>query len=342
MPPRWARRSSCRRRRAVESESPEPAASSIARATHRRRTLSPHPAGARDLSARNAATAIAVLEQLAPELRPGRKRSSADSRTWRSPDAWSSFPAHPAVLFDIAHNPRKRQSLVASLRETLSRAPRALRDRHRREQRRARDSVASWPAAGDVHLYVVRTVRTRAMARGALGDASRNRSGAGAARSPIRSKRFSVARRNAAADDIVVVTGSTFVVAALREWFARDRTFRPRRARGAGRAPGVGRAHVRHGHRQRHAGFVFRRRSRSRKRRALRAARQCVAGADLLDIGGESTRPGHRPVDDEIEIARVVPAIRATRERAARGADFRRHVQTRRVAARRTPPAPTW
>ena len=36
-------------------------------------------------------------------------------------------------------------------------------------------------------------------------------------------------------------------------------------------------------------------------------------GADLLDIGGESTRPGHAPVDAAEEAARVVPVIRAVR-----------------------------
>ena len=36
-------------------------------------------------------------------------------------------------------------------------------------------------------------------------------------------------------------------------------------------------------------------------------------GADLLDIGGESTRPGAEPVAAAAEIARVVPVIRALR-----------------------------
>lgn len=45
---------------------------------------------------------------------------------------------------------------------------------------------------------------------------------------------------------------------------------------------------------------------------AVAAARQMVAeGADLLDIGGQSTRPGHAPVDATEEIARIVPVIRA-------------------------------
>jgi dihydropteroate synthase len=36
-------------------------------------------------------------------------------------------------------------------------------------------------------------------------------------------------------------------------------------------------------------------------------------GADMLDVGGESTRPGSEPVSEPDEIARVVPVIRAIR-----------------------------
>ena len=35
-----------------------------------------------------------------------------------------------------------------------------------------------------------------------------------------------------------------------------------------------------------------------------------AAGADLLDVGGESTRPGADPVDVDTELARVVPVVR--------------------------------
>ncbi len=41
------------------------------------------------------------------------------------------------------------------------------------------------------------------------------------------------------------------------------------------------------------------------------ATRLVEDGAALLDIGGESTRPGHQPVPAEEEQARVLPAIRA-------------------------------
>jgi dihydropteroate synthase len=48
--------------------------------------------------------------------------------------------------------------------------------------------------------------------------------------------------------------------------------------------------------------------------RAVARARQMVAdGADILDVGGESTRPGHQPVPAEEETRRVVPVIAAIR-----------------------------
>jgi dihydropteroate synthase len=44
-----------------------------------------------------------------------------------------------------------------------------------------------------------------------------------------------------------------------------------------------------------------------------RARSMVAAGADLLDVGGESTRPGHDTVGVTDEIARVMPVIRALR-----------------------------
>jgi dihydropteroate synthase len=44
-----------------------------------------------------------------------------------------------------------------------------------------------------------------------------------------------------------------------------------------------------------------------------RAVEQREAGADIVDIGGESTRPGHRPIDEALEMARVLPVVRALR-----------------------------
>jgi dihydropteroate synthase len=47
---------------------------------------------------------------------------------------------------------------------------------------------------------------------------------------------------------------------------------------------------------------------------AVEAGRAMVAdGADILDVGGESTRPGHAPVDAAEERRRVVPVVAALR-----------------------------
>lgn len=46
---------------------------------------------------------------------------------------------------------------------------------------------------------------------------------------------------------------------------------------------------------------------------ARQALRFQAEGADIIDIGGESTRPGHTPVNAETEMERILPAIRAIR-----------------------------
>lgn len=68
-----------------------------------------------------------------------------------------------------------------------------------------------------------------------------------------------------------------------------------------------------------------------RHRAILEHARRCVRhGADLLDVGGESTRPGSDPVDPEQERERVVPAIEALRRDPAL-ADVPISIDTRRA-----------
>lgn len=43
------------------------------------------------------------------------------------------------------------------------------------------------------------------------------------------------------------------------------------------------------------------------------ARAQRDAGADLLDFGAESTRPGHQPIDEATELARLLPALECFR-----------------------------
>ena len=50
--------------------------------------------------------------------------------------------------------------------------------------------------------------------------------------------------------------------------------------------------------------------------RAMAHAEQMIAeGATIIDVGGESTRPGYTMISDEEEISRVVPVIRELKKR---------------------------
>jgi dihydropteroate synthase len=57
--------------------------------------------------------------------------------------------------------------------------------------------------------------------------------------------------------------------------------------------------------------------------------RLAFEGADLLDIGGESTRPGAEPVPERVELDRVIPVIEGIR---ARNPDVRISIDTSKAA----------
>ena len=57
-----------------------------------------------------------------------------------------------------------------------------------------------------------------------------------------------------------------------------------------------------------------------------------AAGADIIDIGGESTRPGAAPVAADEELRRVVPVLRALAGRL-HDSHLHRHLQGRVASA---------
>ena len=58
------------------------------------------------------------------------------------------------------------------------------------------------------------------------------------------------------------------------------------------------------------------------------------AGADIIDVGGESTRPGFEPVSPDEEAARVVPVVRALVEAGAIVSIDTRHAEVARLCVR--------
>ncbi len=166
---------------------------------------------------RNAATAIRALE-LAGDLRPSREAIEAGLARAMIAGRMEFFPSHPGVVFDIAHNPDKAQNLASALEQTFP-------DRRFTfvmaigETKDALEVIRPFVALRSGFVFTTfstpgkQAMRPQRLASivgelGAWGKAFAD---------PVEA--FAVARRFATADEIIVVTGSTFVVAQLREWW---------------------------------------------------------------------------------------------------------------------------
>jgi len=166
----------------------------------------------------NAAVALRVVERLRPDLRPAREACERGLSVVSLAGRMEYLPAHPGVVFDVAHNPEKaarlaealleqfpdrRFSLVVAIGETKDAAEivRAL------GVLPASFIFTTFEVAGR-HAIKPQRLASIAEDAGAWGRAIAD---------PIDA--LTIARRNAGADDIVVVTGSTIVVAELRAWW---------------------------------------------------------------------------------------------------------------------------
>jgi dihydropteroate synthase len=66
---------------------------------------------------------------------------------------------------------------------------------------------------------------------------------------------------------------------------------------------------------------------------AIAAGRaMAAAGADIIDIGGESTRPGSQPTPPDTELARILPVVRGLAAAGLRVSVDTRHAQTMAAA----------
>ena len=167
----------------------------------------------------NAATAIRALEFLADDLRPAHEQIEEGFARLVIPGRMEFFPSHPGVVFDVAHNPDKTAHLVAALRSAFPdrRFSFVIAIAESKDVAAILRPFTGLPATysftgffGIPGRTAIRPQRLASIAEDlgiwgrAIGD-------------PVDA--FSIARRNADAGDVVVVTGSTFVVARLREWW---------------------------------------------------------------------------------------------------------------------------
>ncbi len=166
----------------------------------------------------NAATAIRATEQLSGSLRPTTEAIERGLASAVLPGRMEFFPGHPGVVFDIAHNPEKATSLVSALRELFPErrfhfvvAVGQSKDAH--EILRALGGVAG------SFIFTSFNVAGRSANKPQRLASIAESAGAWARTIGDPIEALTVARRGAPAGDIVVVTGSTFVVAELREWW---------------------------------------------------------------------------------------------------------------------------
>jgi dihydrofolate synthase/folylpolyglutamate synthase len=171
-----------------------------------------------DFQQRNAATAIAVLEHLPPELRPAIEAVEAGFSQLAIPGRMEFFPGFPDVVFDIAHNPDKAAHLARAL-ESAFPGRRFTFVIGISETKDAQEVLRPFFALPASFIFTsFETAGRRATRPQRLVNIAEH-SGiwARAIADPVEA--LSVARRSTDANGVVVVTGSTFVVAAVRQWW---------------------------------------------------------------------------------------------------------------------------
>lgn len=167
---------------------------------------------------RNAATAILALEQLDDDLRPSVEAVERGLSRFNLAGRMEYFPSHPGVLFDIAHNPDKASYLVDSLKSAFPdrRFHCIIAVGESKDAHEILDAFTDLPASYIFTSFETQG-RTATKPQRLLSIAESLGMSGRAVADPAEA--LNIARRNASADDIIVITGSTFVVAELREWW---------------------------------------------------------------------------------------------------------------------------
>lgn len=167
---------------------------------------------------RNTATAISVVETLPPAYGATPEEVERALATLTIPGRMELLAGHPSIVFDIAHNAEKAERLVQSLREQFDGrrfsfvvAIGSGKDAHEIIRTYARLPgtfiFTEFDAAG---REAIKPQRLAAIAE-SLGTWGR------AVFDPVEA--IEIARRTTRPEDLIVVTGSTFIVAKLREWW---------------------------------------------------------------------------------------------------------------------------
>lgn len=177
---------------------------------------------------RNAAVAIVALETLPEAFSPSIEDVQRGFESVNLPGRMEVFPTHPVVVFDIAHNPDKARNLSESLAThfgTDRRYTFVVAIGESKDQLEILRALAAPVSASFICTTFEAAGRPAAKAQRLASLAESLGLSGRAISSPVEA--LSVARRNADAGDVVVVTGSTFIVATLRDWWLQNVSTEP-------------------------------------------------------------------------------------------------------------------
>lgn len=167
---------------------------------------------------RNAATAVIALEQIDGDLRPSADAIERGLSQFSLAGRMEYYPSHPAVVLDVAHNPDKAAHLVDSLKAAFPgrRFTCIIAVGESKDAHEILHAFVDLPARYIFTGFETQG-RTATKPQRLLSIAESLGMSGRAILDPVEA--LSVARRNAEADDVIVITGSTFIVAELREWW---------------------------------------------------------------------------------------------------------------------------
>ena len=169
----------------------------------------------------NAATAIVALERISDVLPVTAAHVARAMSTIALPGRMEFYPSRPSLLFDVAHNAEKAEALRAGLLRHFP-GKRYAFVVAVAEGKAARDMLAAWSTLPAHFIFTTFDVAhlSPMLPQRLANTAEASGVSARAIDDPVEA--LGVARRMTGADDLVVITGSTFIVARLREWFARN------------------------------------------------------------------------------------------------------------------------
>jgi dihydrofolate synthase/folylpolyglutamate synthase len=174
-----------------------------------------------EFQATNAATAILSCEQIHDAFPVTEHDISRAMSTLWLPGRTEYYPSRPALLFDVAHNVEKAAALRGAIERHFPQR-RLVFVVAIAEDKDVAGVIGAWRGLPAQYIFTTFDVSHRRSrhARSLVNIAEGGGMVSRAVDDPIEA--LNLARRIASAPDLVVVTGSTFLVGTLRRWFLEN------------------------------------------------------------------------------------------------------------------------